>query len=415
MLTLFWSFTKSRNTKVTYNAENRPIRWVQGETVIEMAFDRLGRRVWMRESEGDAVTKEERFVYDGYLCVQRLDAMQENAVWTEFVWDPTEPVATRPLAMRAKNWGLNLFYSHDGNKNVSEVFYHAPQNGIAAHYDYAPFGAITRTSSATRVTNRDILSENPFRFSSEHYDDTLSLVYYNYRHYNPLAGRWLGRDWYFFVNAYLFCDNASLFAYDILGLAKVEITTRKGSAPSRASLNTTFYYVDVKIVEPPADGCFITFIQHYTNDASPSGVIDVPLDGKGKGREPYYYLRDSIVALDSYNPVRGRGKLKAGDVITFADGPMGIPTTTFTLYVVEVCRECKIDSLCSRVCKLTDTITVLARLDYEFNNQSSEQTGYQSTDPPEMTKFLQQYLSAPGYSAFWNAPIEFRLKVRKGK
>ena len=78
--------------------------------------------------------------HDGYLCVQRLDATQGNAVRTEFVWDPTEPIATRPLAMRAKNWGLNLFYSHAGNKNVSEVFCHAPQNGIAAHDDYAPFG-----------------------------------------------------------------------------------------------------------------------------------------------------------------------------------------------------------------------------------------------------------------------------------
>ena len=115
---------------------------------VTMTFDRLGRRVWMRESEGDTVTKEERFVYDGYLCVQRLDATQGNAVRTEFVWDPTEPVATRPLSMRAKNWGLNLFYSHDGNKNVSEVFYHAPQNGIAAHYDYAPFDAVTRTTPA---------------------------------------------------------------------------------------------------------------------------------------------------------------------------------------------------------------------------------------------------------------------------
>ena len=66
-----------------------------------------------------------------------------NAVRTEFVWDPTEPIATRPLVMRAKNWNLNLFYTHDGNKNVSEVFYHAPQNGIAAHYDYAPFGTVS--------------------------------------------------------------------------------------------------------------------------------------------------------------------------------------------------------------------------------------------------------------------------------
>ena len=94
---------------------------------------------------------------------------------------PTASIATRLLVMRAKNWGLNLFYTHDGNKNVSEVFYHAPQNGIAAHYDYAPFGAVTRTSRATRVTNRDFLSENPFRFSSEYHDLTLGLVYYNYR------------------------------------------------------------------------------------------------------------------------------------------------------------------------------------------------------------------------------------------
>ena len=63
-----------------------------------------------------------------------MSAAQGNAVRTEFVWDPTAPVATRTLAMRAKNWGLNLFYSHDGNKNVSEVFYHAPQNGGGASF-----------------------------------------------------------------------------------------------------------------------------------------------------------------------------------------------------------------------------------------------------------------------------------------
>ena len=158
--------------------------------------------------------------YDSYLWVQRLDATQGNAVRTEFVWDPTEPVATRPLAMRAKNWGLNLFYTHDGNKNVSEVFYHAPQNGIAAHYDYAPFGAVSRTSRATRVTNRDLLSENPFRFSSEVHDAPLDLVYYNYRHYNPKDGRWLGRDPMeedTIVNIYLALrNNPSL--YDLLGM-----------------------------------------------------------------------------------------------------------------------------------------------------------------------------------------------------
>ena len=203
---------------VVYNAENRPVRWTQGDTVITMAFDRMGRRVDYQETRDGQVATHFRFVYDNFLCVQRLDATQGNAVRTEFVWDPTEPVATRPLAMRAKNWGLNLFYTHDGNKNVSEVFYHALQNGIAAHYDYAPFGAVTRTAPATRVTNRDLLSENPFRFSSEVYDDTLGLVYYNYRHYNPKDGRWQGRDLCKTNNKYRFLGNNGNTSRDILGL-----------------------------------------------------------------------------------------------------------------------------------------------------------------------------------------------------
>ena len=145
-----------------------------------------------------------------------------NAVRTEFVWDSTEPIATRPLAMRAKNWGLNLFYTHDGNKNVSEVFYHALQNGIAAHYDYAPFGAVSRTSRATRVTNRDVLSENPFRFSSEYHDAPLGLIYYNYRHYHSSYGRWIRRDKigsYGGLNEYAYIENMSGLYSDFLGMA----------------------------------------------------------------------------------------------------------------------------------------------------------------------------------------------------
>ena len=203
---------------VVYNAENRPVRWTQGDTVITMAFDRMGRRVDYRETRAGQVVTHFRFVYDNFLCVQRLNAANGNAVRTEFVWDPTEPIATRPLVMRAKNWNLNLFYTHDGNKNVSEVFYHAPQNGIAAHYDYAPFGAVTRTSRATRVTNRDLLSENPFRFSSEYHDLTLGLVYYNYRHYNPSDGQWIGRDRSInVINLFGFVENNPIVNVDMLG------------------------------------------------------------------------------------------------------------------------------------------------------------------------------------------------------
>ena len=208
---------------VVYNAENRPVRWESGDTVITMAFDRMGRRVEYHETRAGQVATHFRFVYDNFLCVQRLNVANGNAVRTEFVWDPTEPIATRPLVFLPAS-GETAYYFHDGNKNVSEVFYHALQDGIAAHYDYAPFGAVTRTARATRVTNRDLLSENPFRFSSEIHDDTLDLVYYNYRHYMPLAGRWTSRDILMesmSCNLYLF---RTPFLPDFLGLRQAQAT-----------------------------------------------------------------------------------------------------------------------------------------------------------------------------------------------
>ena len=124
-------------------------------------------------------------------CLDWLDAFSNPAPW--FVWDPTEPVATRPLVFRYAPNSLKLFYAFDGNKNVSDVFYRMNSNGIGAHYDYAPFGGTTRTHSDSSASF-DIVALNPFRFSSEHYDSELDLVYYNYRHYSPGLGRWLSRD-----------------------------------------------------------------------------------------------------------------------------------------------------------------------------------------------------------------------------
>ncbi|MCD8283813.1 MAG: RHS repeat-associated core domain-containing protein, partial [Opitutae bacterium] len=182
---------------VEHSGENRPTTWTKRETgeKIYMMFDALGRRTEKRVLNASGVrTLRERYVYNGFLCVQILDGDSNNAVIKEFVWDPTESVATRPLAFSHVRESLNLLYNFDGNKNVSEVFYLAEANGIGAHYDYAPFGAVCRTTRATRVTGFDAIEQNPFRFSSEFHDPELDLVYYNYRHYSPTLGRFLSRD-----------------------------------------------------------------------------------------------------------------------------------------------------------------------------------------------------------------------------
>ena len=201
---------------VQYNGENRPVLWESGATNIVMKFDRMGRRVEYVETVNGVINAHHRFVYDGYLCIQRLNAASNNAIDLVFGWDPSKPIAPRPLIL--KKYGMyNLFYTHDGNKNVSELVFFSGGSGIAAHYEYAPFGAVTVPTRDTSVTDYDFRTYNPFRFSSEYADDTLGLVYYNYRHNNPLDGRWMSRDPVEDVSQYSFLWNKAT-DIDVLGL-----------------------------------------------------------------------------------------------------------------------------------------------------------------------------------------------------
>ena len=63
----------------------------------------------------------------------------------------------------------------------------AEKGNVAAHYEYSPFGSLTKVTG-------EYASVNPFRFSSEYFDEETALVYYNYRYYNPELGRWISRD-----------------------------------------------------------------------------------------------------------------------------------------------------------------------------------------------------------------------------
>ena len=172
-------------------------------------------------------------------------------------WDPTEPVATRPLVLQRQG-GWNFFYTHDGNKNVSDVVSFQQARGVPAHYEYAPFGAVTAATTNTAFTAFNVAETNPYRFSSEYADDTLGLVYYNYRHYNPVDGRWLRRDCLeesIGFGLYLYINNQSGLYYDVLGLASVTINQKpqNNSYPSTLELEVTPR--DIK------EGCELNFIQ----------------------------------------------------------------------------------------------------------------------------------------------------------
>ena len=224
--------TATGTWRVTYNGENRPVLWTclaacdtiatNGET-IAMSYDRMGRRV---------AKNDERFVYDGYLCIKKLD--DSTPLHTSplpihcYVWDPTERTATRPLVRNASAFQFfnssTYYYAHDGNKNVVDVV--ASDGTISAHYEYAPFGVLTVSLCETNV-------ESNWRFSSEYTDDLIGCDYYIYREYNSMAGRWIQRDKIQSDdgNIYQFCANDACGAYDYLGLLFTVIEHAPGEAP----------------------------------------------------------------------------------------------------------------------------------------------------------------------------------------
>ena len=81
------------------------------------------------------------------------------------LWDPLEPMATRPLALVQDN--ALYCYGTDFNKNVTEVF--DAQGAVTAAYDYSPYGQVA--SAGTLV--------QPVQWSSEVNNGELELVYYD--------------------------------------------------------------------------------------------------------------------------------------------------------------------------------------------------------------------------------------------
>lgn len=194
---------------VVYNAETRPTSFTNADsgTVVESTYDYMGRRATKKVTVNGSVTLYQRYIYRGYLQIACVDLTRSThpALWF-ITWDPTQTVATRPLAIQIN--GTWFTYGWDLTKNICEVY---GQHGYTrSTYTYTPYGAATMSGNLTQ----------PVQWSSEFYDAELALVYYNYRHYNPTDGRWLGRDTLEElqdVNVYRSYFNAPTIISDVLG------------------------------------------------------------------------------------------------------------------------------------------------------------------------------------------------------
>ena len=194
----------------TWDSENRIIQTVKGNTKLEFSYDYMGRRIEKKVFENNILISHYRFVYDNYKLVEELDALNENSVLKQYVWQPSFLGVDVPLIMFFEN--STYYYFFDANKNITVLT--DSNASIVAYYEYDPFGQCIKSEGL-------VCNINPFRFSSEYTDNETSLIYYNYRYYSPCLGRWLSKDPFEEsggINLYSFTDNNPLTFTDFLGL-----------------------------------------------------------------------------------------------------------------------------------------------------------------------------------------------------
>jgi len=91
----------------------------------------MSRRIEKKVIDGGNTTTHERFVYDGYKCIEKLDAANSNALLQKFVWSGKTPLSVYDTGNTA-----TYYYLMDANKNVGQLIDNS--GNIVAKYEYSP-------------------------------------------------------------------------------------------------------------------------------------------------------------------------------------------------------------------------------------------------------------------------------------
>ncbi len=112
----------------------------------------------------------------------------------------------------------NYYPAYDGNGSISAWL--DSTGTLLARMDYSPFGQLVAQYKYTSTANAT-LSRLPFGFSTKYTDKETGLLYYGYRYYDPVTGRWWSKDPIGEsggLNLYGFVGNDGVDMLDKLGL-----------------------------------------------------------------------------------------------------------------------------------------------------------------------------------------------------
>ena len=195
------NLTNDGTWTLTWDAENRLVNMTslssgpaRSKLKLDFSYDHQGRRIqkvvstWNGSSYTSPSTNQ--FVYDGWNLLAELDT--SHSALRTYVWGLDLSGTLQGaggvgglLAITDASQGSH-FCAHDGNGNVTALV-KADGSGLAAQYEYGPFGEPLRATGP-------MARANPFRFSTKYQDDETDLIYYGYRYYKADTGTWPNRD-----------------------------------------------------------------------------------------------------------------------------------------------------------------------------------------------------------------------------
>ena len=102
---------------------SRPVLFTKDDNSVSVActYDYMGRRATKVVTENGVITTSHRFLYRGYLQIACCDRTRSAhpSLWL-ITWDPSQPVATRPLAIQKDSTWYT--YGWDLTKNIWETY-----------------------------------------------------------------------------------------------------------------------------------------------------------------------------------------------------------------------------------------------------------------------------------------------------
>jgi RHS repeat-associated protein len=193
---------------------------------LDYVYDGFGRRVMKqvsrRNTAGTAwvLEKELRFLYEGWNLVAEVSTLKPGSATARavqplrtYLWGEdlsgTETGAggvgglllvKQHAAVAGESWTGWQVPCLDGNGNVL-AYLDADSGEVMSRFEYDPFGRTVVAETVARYSKKGTAAAKrvpveapPFRFSTKYEDGETGLVYYGYRYYAPVWGRWVSRD-----------------------------------------------------------------------------------------------------------------------------------------------------------------------------------------------------------------------------